>query len=42
MTAYSSFGAGSYVELGMAAREESCLEENVVKEIGIRYNKTPA
>jgi diketogulonate reductase-like aldo/keto reductase len=27
VTAYSSFGAGSYIELGMAAKEESCLEE---------------
>jgi len=27
VTAFSSFGAGSYVELGMATVQESCLEE---------------
>jgi D-xylose reductase len=27
VTAYSSFGAGSYVEMGMATKEESCLNE---------------
>jgi hypothetical protein len=42
VTAYSSLGAGSYVEFGMASKEESCLNEQIVIDIGLKHNKTPA
>ena len=42
VTAFSSFGAGSYVELGMATKEESCLEEQTVKDIAVAHSVTPA
>jgi D-xylose reductase len=42
ITAYSNLGAGSYVELGLATENESCLEELVVKQISTKYGKTPA
>jgi D-xylose reductase len=42
VTAFSSFGAGSYVELGMATVEESCLEEQMVKDIAAAHSVTPA
>ena len=42
VTAFSNLGAGSYVELGMAAIEESCLNEQVVKDIATKHGKTAA
>ena len=42
VTAFSNLGAGSYVELGMATVQESCLEEAIVKEIAGKHSKTPA
>jgi len=42
VTAFSNLGAGSYVELGMATQQESCLEEAIVKEIAGKHGKTPA
>jgi D-xylose reductase len=42
VTAFSSFGAGSYVELGMATVQESCLEEQTVKDIAAAHSVSPA
>lgn len=42
VTAFSPLGAASYFSLGMAARDESVLEQRVVREIGARHSKTPA
>ena len=42
VTAYSNLGAGSYVPLGMAAIEESCLKESIVNEIASKHGKSPA
>ena len=42
VTAFSSFGAGSYVELGMATVQESCLEEQTVKDIAGAHSVSPA
>ena len=42
VTAFSNLGAGSYVELGMATQNDSCLEEEVVKQIAQKHGKTPA
>ena len=42
VTAYSNLGAGSYVPLGMAAVEESCLRESIVQEIASKHGRTPA
>ncbi len=42
VTGFSNLGAGSYVELGMSKIEESCLNEEVVKQIAKTHNKTPA
>mmetsp|Transcript_14637 Transcript_14637/g.41587 ORF Transcript_14637/g.41587 Transcript_14637/m.41587 type:complete len:339 (+) Transcript_14637:152-1168(+) len=42
VTAYSNLGAGSYVELGGATMEESCLENDVVINIGKAHGRTPA
>ena len=42
VTAYSSFGALSYVELKMAKIEESAFENQVVKSICGKHGKTPA
>lgn len=42
VTGFSNLGAGSYVELDMATKQESCLEEPVVKEIAEKLGKTPA
>ena len=41
VTAFSNLGASSYFELGMAAQNESCLEERVVKELANKYQKSP-
>ncbi len=42
VTGFSPLGAGSYVELGMAASSESVLAEPVVKAIAERHGVTPA
>jgi len=42
VTAFSPLGAASYFSLGMAATDESVLEQRVVGEIAARHGKTPA
>jgi len=42
VTAYSSFGASSYVELGAATADQSVLVDPVIVEISTRLEKTPA
>jgi len=42
VTAYSPFGAGSYVPLGMATKEDSVLGHAVVREIAAATGRTPA
>mmetsp|Transcript_27563 Transcript_27563/g.38335 ORF Transcript_27563/g.38335 Transcript_27563/m.38335 type:complete len:337 (-) Transcript_27563:37-1047(-) len=42
VTAYSSFGGTSYIELGGAKKSDSVLEEGVLKELGEKYKKSPA
>jgi len=42
VTGFSNLGAGSYVELGMATQHDSCLEEQVVKDIANKHGRTPA
>lgn len=42
MTAFSSFGAPSYVGIGMATENESCLQDPVVTAIAEAHSKTPA
>jgi D-xylose reductase len=42
VTAFSPFGALSYVELGMAAAEESVLLQDIVIQCAEKYTKTPA
>lgn len=42
VTGFSNLGAGSYVELGMATQNDSCLNEAVVQEIAKAHGKTPA
>lgn len=42
VTGFSNLGAGSYVELGMSKVEESCLNEEIVKQIAKTHNKNPA
>lgn len=42
VTAFSPLGALSYLELDMADREESVLEQSVVKQAAERLGKTPA
>jgi D-xylose reductase len=42
VTAFSNLGAGSYVQLGMAAIEESCLTVPQVQEIAKKHGKTAA
>lgn len=37
VTAYSSFGAGSYIPMGMGEQYESCLEEQVMKDIAAAH-----
>jgi D-xylose reductase len=41
-TAFSPLGAGSYIPLGMATREDSVLDHPLIKAIGSKYNKEPA
>jgi D-xylose reductase len=42
LTAFSPLGAPSYLELGMADRTESALEEPAVKEMAERHGKSAA
>ena len=42
VTAYSSFGAGSYIDINMATQDQNCLEEQLIKDLGSKYSKTPA
>ena len=42
VTAYSPFGAGSYVPLGMATAEDSVLGHPVIREIAVAIGRTPA
>jgi D-xylose reductase len=42
VTGFSNLGAGSYLELDMATKEESCLNETVVQNIAAAHSKTPA
>jgi len=42
VTGYSSLGAGSYVDINLAVKEESCLNEPIVKQIAEAHGKTPA
>jgi len=40
-TAYSSFGGGSYVEMGRAKEADSCLTEPAIKAMAEKHGKTP-
>lgn len=42
ITAYSSFGGSSYVELGSASNEDILMEHNVIKSIAEKHKKSPA
>ena len=42
VTAYSSFGAGSYIDINMATKDQNCLEEQLVKDLASKYGKSPA
>jgi len=42
VTAYSSFGAASYVELGMATEGDSCMTEPIIVDIAKKHSKSPA
>jgi D-xylose reductase len=42
VTAYSILGASSYLELGMATKDEVLLEDSIVQEIAKAKNKSPA
>jgi len=42
VTAYSSFGGGSYVEMGRALEADSCLTEPVIKALATKYGKMEA
>lgn len=39
VTAYSSFGGGSYVEMGRAKEADSCITEPVIKAIAEAHGK---
>lgn len=41
VTAYSSFGASSYIPMGRSTQSESCLEDPVIKSIAKAVKKTP-
>ena len=41
-TAYSSFGGGSYVEMGRAKEADSCLTDQTIKDIATAHNVQPA
>jgi len=38
--AFSNLGAASYVELGMATAEDSCLSPQIVQDLAKKYNKS--
>jgi len=38
--AYSNLGAASYVQIGLATEEDSCLSPQVVKDLAAKYNKS--
>jgi len=38
--AYSNLGAASYVAIGMAGEEDSCLSPQVVKDLATKYGKS--
>jgi D-xylose reductase len=42
VTAFSPLGAGSYFQLGMAAEDESVLDQPVVRDAAARHGKSPA
>ena len=42
MTAFSPLGAQSYFSLGMADATESLLEEETVRDLAARHDRTPA
>lgn len=42
VTGFSPLGAGSYVELGMAAQSESALQNSEIAAIAERHGKSPA
>lgn len=42
VTGFSNLGAGSYVELGMATVQESCMNEEIVKSAATAHGKTAA
>jgi D-xylose reductase len=42
VTAFSPLGAPSYLSLGMARPDESVLELEVVREVAVRHQRTPA
>lgn len=41
VTAYSSFGGGSYVEMGMCKEAETVLVDPILQEIASSHGKTP-
>ena len=41
MTAFSSFGGASYVEISMATKQDSLFDVEIVKKCSTKYNKTP-
>lgn len=42
VTAFSVFGASSYLELGMAQDDDVLMKDPVVLELAMKHNKTPA
>lgn len=42
VTAFSVFGSASYVELGMATKSDSLMEDATIKDIAKQNGKTPA
>ena len=42
VTAFSPFGALSYIELEMAGEDESVLNQKIITQCAQHYNKTPA
>jgi D-xylose reductase len=42
VTAFSIFGASSYLELDMATKDEVLMNDDIIISIGTKYGKTPA
>ena len=40
--AYSSFGASSYLELGMSTQDQCLLDNALIKELAGKYSKSTA